>query len=526
MPAVASSRRMSIISPTRPAGARPAPVAILAWLLVVLLPVGMALALHAVQGRVAGLAVDDAFYLLMADRYYGRLAGEPALAALLDTRTYPPLYPLLLGLFGGGSAALLNAYVVNAALLLAWVGFAYAWLLRAGVRPLASALLALAAAFAPATLYHAQVLWSEHLYLLLQMLLLWQLERDPPRARNVLVAGLLVGLMLLTRTAGVAAAVAFTLWLLGRRPQRWGLALALAWLPLAERLAHRASAYGGELQGLFANGPGGALARFAEHGAGLWQGWRDSVSMADPPGLAGPAVLLLLAALGWALRLRRWRFDALLVPVYLAMLLNWGFSQHAPRFLYPLFPIAVYYAWLALSTAADAVPALPRRLVQGGVALVLAAALALPAVAQVAQRLRIPLAADLAAYKNTQMWLAMRPPEAAPYMARSLETTIGDLRRLRELTPAGACVYADSPGMVMVYAHRVPYQSPFTAVEQMVAQPAWPCRYVYVDPYAVDGLRDAARRDRAGVRVLHASRLAPPDGPEEDGGMLLELPTR
>ena len=341
---------MSIISPTRPAGTRPSPVAVVAGLLVVLLVVGAALALHAVQGRVAGLAVDDAFYLLMADRYFGRLANEPGLLALLDTRTYPPLYPLVLGLFGGGTGALANAYVANATLLLLWTGFAYAWLLRAGVRPLASALLALAAAFAPATLYHAQVLWSEHLYLLLQMLLLWQLERDPPRARNVLVAGLLVGLMLLTRTAG--------------------------------------------------------------------------------------------------------------------------------------------------------------------------------AVAQVAQRMRIPLAPELAAYKNTQMWLAMRPPEAAPYMAQSLDTTIGDLHRLRELTPAGACVYADSPGMVMVYAHRVPYQSPFTAVEQMVAKPEWPCRYVYVDPYAVDGLRDAARRERVGVRVLHASRLAPPDGPEEDGGMLLELPTR
>ena len=142
------------------------------------------MALHAVQGSVAGLAVDDAFYLLMADRQFGHLDGEPGLLALLATRSYPPLYPLVLGLFGGGSDSLLAASITNAALILMWVACLLAWLLRAGVAPAGAALLALAAAFAPFTLYHAQVLWSEHLYLLLQMLALWCLERQAPRGRD------------------------------------------------------------------------------------------------------------------------------------------------------------------------------------------------------------------------------------------------------------------------------------------------------------------------------------------------------
>jgi hypothetical protein len=489
----------------------------------VLLPVALALALHAVQGRVAGLAVDDAFYLLMADRQFGRLDGEPGLLALLATRSYPPLYPLVLGLFGGGSDALLAASIANAALILLWVACLLAWLLRAGVAPAGAALLALAVAFAPFTLYHAQVLWSEHLYLLLQMLALWRLERQPPSGRDVLLAGALVGLTLLTRTAGIALVAAFSLYLVWQRPRRWAPALALAWLPLLERFSHRASVYGGELQGVFAQGLQGAIGRIVENGAGLWQGWRDGLSMADPPALAGPAVLLLLAAAGWAMRQRQRRLDAFLVPVYLGMLLCWGYSQHAPRFLYPLFPIMAYHAWLAGVALLGQLRALPRAHLGTAIAALLAASIAVPAGFHVAQRAHIPLAPELADFKRTQMWLAVRPAEMAPYIAQALDASIADTRQIRALTPADACVHTDSPGFVMLYGHRIPYQAPWRTVEELAAAAGGPCHYVYVDPNTIDGLRDAARRERSGLRTLRASRITPPDGPAEDVGLLLEL---
>lgn len=490
----------------------------------VLLPVALALALHAVQGRVAGLAVDDAFYLLMADRQFGRLDGEPGMLALLATRAYPPLYPFVLGLFGGGSDSLLAASIANAALILSWVACLLAWLLRAGVAPAGAALLALAAAFAPFTLYHAQVLWSEHLYLLLQMLALWRLERQAPRGGDVLLAGVLVGLALLTRTAGIALVVAFSLYLAWQRPQRWAPALALAWLPLLERFTHRASVYGGELHGVFAHGVQGVLARIADNGAGLWQGWRDGLSMADPPALAGPALLLSLAIGGWALRQRERRLDAFLMPVYLGMLLCWGFSQHAPRFLYPLFPIMAYHAWLAGVALLGQVRALPRAGLGTGVAALLAAAIAIPAGIHVARRAHIPLAPALADFKRTQMWLAVRPAEMAPYLAQALDAAITDTRQIRALTPADACVHTDSPGFVMLYGHRIPYQAPWRTVEELAAASGGPCRHAYVDPNTIEGLQDAPRRERLGLRTLRASRITPPDGPAEDVGLLLELP--
>ena len=73
----------------------------------------------------------------------------------------------------------------------------------------------------------------------------------------------LIGLTLLTRTAGIALVAAFSLYLLWQRPQRWAPALALAWLPLLERFTHRVGVYGGELQGVFAQGLQGALGRIA-----------------------------------------------------------------------------------------------------------------------------------------------------------------------------------------------------------------------------------------------------------------------
>ncbi len=503
----------------------PSPRATALACVLVLVPVAVALVLFAVQGRIAGLGVDDAFYLLMADRYFGRLAGEPDLVALLATRTYPPLYPLLLGAFGGGSDGLLAAHLVNALMILAWVAAWLAFLLRSGVPAAAAVALTLGAAFAPFTLYHAQVLWSEHLYLALQMLALALLAVRPAHARVVLLAGAATGLALLSRTMGIALVAALACWLVWHRPRRWPVALALAALPVLERFTHGASVYGNELQGWTALGLYDVVDRLAQNANGLWMGWRHGLSMAEVPVLAGPVLLLVLAAIGWVLRVRRGTLDALLVPAYVTTAWLWGFSEHATRFLYPLWPIALFHAWVAASRMVEGVSALRRTHSRQWIAALLAAVAVVPGMLEVSARMRIPIDPELADYKRIQKWLVVQPAELAPDIARMIDTSIADNRRIRALTPAGACIHSDTPGLTMVYAHRVPFRAPWRSLDELTAMRGLPCRFAYIDPTAVAGAQDARALDAAGVRVLHRSRIDGPGEPRESG-LLLELPVR
>src|SRR5689334_6496824 len=126
----------------------------------VLVLAAIALLALTVQDQFAGFNWDDAFYLLMADKYFGRLGDAPAMAdALSSHRGYPPLYPLWLGLFGGGSRGIATAYVANAAaLVLAGAAF-YVFVRRSGVA-LASAVALLVCFFTmPALLRYGTALW-------------------------------------------------------------------------------------------------------------------------------------------------------------------------------------------------------------------------------------------------------------------------------------------------------------------------------------------------------------------------------
>ncbi|HET7845538.1 MAG TPA: hypothetical protein VFL14_15380, partial [Xanthomonadales bacterium] len=209
----------------------------------------------AVQSVYAGFVWDDAFYLLRADALFGRLDDAPDLAAAMrEWRSYPPLWPLVLGLAGGGSRALLPAFVANVACIVAWLAAFLWWLRRAGTGSGTGFLLAIAALFAPFTLYYAQTLWSEHLYLAFALAALAAAEHGLATRRALVATAVLVTLAALTRTAGIALAIAFALLLAWRRPRDWLLA---AMLPLAaivvERVLNPGRDYVGALVGATAH---------------------------------------------------------------------------------------------------------------------------------------------------------------------------------------------------------------------------------------------------------------------------------
>ena len=152
---------------------------------------------------------DSGSYLLLARHWSPWWLPSPAEAASWPLQSYPPLFPGLLALTGAShSLALAHALVVSLAVAGAWAGIWYARdLLPLPWLGLLGALFLLA----PGTLFATMPLMSETLYLLLSALVLLVCRRGPGSPLVLLLTGILLGLLLLTRSIGIALLLALLL---------------------------------------------------------------------------------------------------------------------------------------------------------------------------------------------------------------------------------------------------------------------------------------------------------------------------
>jgi hypothetical protein len=459
------------------------------------------LAIGAVQGEYAGFNVDDAFYLLRADHFYGRLGDAAALGeAMLQWRPYPPLYPLVLGAFGGGSEAIAMAFVANVLCIGAWMAIFGCWTNRLGVPRGGGALLMLAAVLAPFTLRHAQSLWSEHLYLAFTLGAIALSERGLEPARNAAGVAVLVVLAVLTRTAGFALLAAFAVVLAARRPRGWWIALLAASVPVvAERLLNPGRGYSNALLD-----PGAAsdvamaLPSTLAALAGAWTAdWSFQGLGALSAALAG------MAAVGWAMRLRQLRLDALYVAAYLVEIVIWPYPEQFARMLYPLGPLCVYYIWLAGDRAFARLPGV--RHGASIAAMLVVVLVAVPSIGRLAQRYATLPPPELMAYARTRIWLTGEPIEDRVRIAALRQQVIRDMDAVERLVPVDACVHADLPWAVWVYAHRMGIEVPHPERDLPARLGASVCPYYYAMPVYENGPIDLAGPAAAGHEVLHVS---------------------
>ncbi len=181
------------------------------------------------NAALVGVNYDDGIYALLARAL---AEGEGYRLTFLPTSLpaikYPPVYPLSLVPFwvlaSSPDAALFGMKVANGAYIGLAAGLFVLLLSDLRILPivLAAALAIVGFASGSMMLVTASVL-SEPLYLVLLFAALWTADSvsKPPSVRRLLIAGLLVGLVVLTRAVGIVlfAAVTIGLWSrCGRRP--------------------------------------------------------------------------------------------------------------------------------------------------------------------------------------------------------------------------------------------------------------------------------------------------------------------
>lgn len=467
----------------------------------------------------AGLFSDGISYLFMADVIDG--SRDPIALGHWQRSQFPPGYPAVLALFGGGTADTLRAQWVQAGISVAAAVALALWLARAGGSRLAGLALLVPCLLLPWHWPWALELSSEPLFLALLALSFWFADGPLPLARRLAMLALLAGLLCLVRSAGLAllpALVAWA-WMRGAGPARALAAGALALLPTLAWAAFRASVgvragYSDALpmlvQGLREQPAafiGQQLAAFAE---GL-----SPAFPAQPASILAGVLLLAIALLALWRALRAGELPALFLACYLPLVLAWPYPAESSRLLGIALPALLLYAWRTLRASAQGLrPAAPGALA----ALLLAAALAptLPAWLHTLARSEAPaVEAELVPYRRSVGWYASADPAQFAELAHRL---ILLARAAGERLPADACIYTTKPAMVSLHARRAVLLTPAQVLDASGARAARNCDYVLVSALAT--LQGHERplhplgQDGGQLQPLMVSRLGDPaNGP-------------
>jgi hypothetical protein len=305
---------------------------------------------------------------------------NPALASL-SPRTYPPVFPLLLAPVYAGAGLDLVALKVEVILLL----LVFLWVMYRVVRhdlPLPCVLATLLLiGLNPYVWVHRDRLLSEIPFLLFTGLaLLWLDRADKPtrplssRVRYTLLAGAAVFLAYGTRSIGIVLVPAVVLHELLRR-RKPGLVSAgvVLTFALGVLLQRALLPFDGSYLDQLRVDP----AVYLRNAAGVPQAlgvFLDNGYFALPRVLL-LGLLLVLAAAGYRHRWRTRRTACeVLVVLYGLAVVAWPSAQGDPRFLLPLLPLWLMYAWHGLTAVAARLrrPELARRLAVGLTGVVLA----------------------------------------------------------------------------------------------------------------------------------------------------------
>jgi hypothetical protein len=419
------------------------------------------------QDLVAGFTSDDAVYLLLADLYSFRHgAGEAVYDQIRQQSYFPPVYPLLLGLLGGGSGNLALAAHITVAFLLTGIFISGIWIWKVTGSLTPAVTITMLIIFLPGTLIFSQELWSEFPFMALLYGTLLLAGREPLTGREWLAMAVLAALASLTRTAGVSLIAAFWLILLTRRVKP-GLAYAAV------------SAAPFVLYSIAGPDPAGS------------HGYFDtlSVSAADlsienllvPVSVkivslfnsllwlftsieTGPLhhlfsiimlmLFLLIAALGLATRLKPARLDVLFFTVYLAMVFLWPYTDvyYVSRFLFPLLPLVFLYLFLGVSRLVNGRKYAGPVLALSVVSIII---VSWPSTSQFVQRAYADVPAGMEPYRRDRTWLLAQTEAEAIMRAANTRFILDTLHTIRDTIPEDGCLYTIQAPVAMLHAKRI-----------------------------------------------------------------------
>lgn len=493
------------------------------------------------QPGLASFADDSVSYLVMAQVFSPWQPALPPVAeAFAREAFYPPLFPLVLAL-AGGAHDIAVAHAITALLFAACLPLLYLLGMRWLGNRWAAAVVVAVTVLLPSPWIHVQGILSESLFCLLLIAVLCVLETGVDDRKRPWVLAALMAALALTRTVGIVVVVAYAFWAVSRRDRPLSARVrallpafltALAyfgWVLL--RPAETADDYMRIVlergQAVFsADHPWAALGRsLMKQANSLAEAWAGALLLFWEEGrplrvvLAGAVGVLALA--GVAARFVAGRPDAWMTAGYLATFLLWPFYDQMTRFLFPVLPVLILYAFW---TGQAVLLKLGRPPVLGhGVLALLLISLAAPALGFIHQR-----AQAQGRHAGIVDWYRTPDLDAARARARVHLDLMDDMEAIRRLTRPEDRIMWVAPSYIALLADRrgIPAPAAGLAPEdyRRAVHRADP-DYLYLSTYHPrDTISDAAWRTgmaamSAQADVVHARK--PGDG--ATGSALLRI---
>lgn len=408
---------------------------------------------------------DPMDYMFMADFYKKYLYGGAIDQAAQYYRSsrYPPIFPMLLGAFGAGSDEIHRACIIsNVMAVLA--GLAVWWWIRVERKDAwVAGFIALALFLYPSYFLLNLFPLSEPLAMALMACVFAVLATPTLGRSRLLVAGLLIGIAPLARTALLPLIPAFVLWLTIRRPVAWRhmlLPVAAAVAPIAVWMVYRSALKADSYMASLT--PELIVAELGGWPDALWvqptrmfAAWVDNWGVfANPLTASVSGFLALMSAIGCVYRLRANKIDAWFLAGYIAMILVWPYPDELGRFLIVVYPCLLL---CCITAAAELTvflhsrwpPLSPNAAIMGVAGAVLLATA--PTAALYARRASLPVDAELLGDKREPVFFRAETDEDALFTAE----VYGRIRLLAaaiaDYVPPGQCVYAIPPQLVTLY---------------------------------------------------------------------------
>ena len=436
---------------------------------------------------------DSAGYMLAA-QYFSPFQPHSAILTEYSKQIiYPPLFPWILALTGGGESVLVAHLVVMIFLLLA-VLVLFFWLRQESLSVWLSAAVSLIFALRVNTYLLSLDIWTENPYIFFSLLAILGVSLATRKENHnwFWLAAFAIACATLVRVAALSILVAFWLFLLAHRPKNF-LYLMVAsalpfvlWAVISASTRVGISGYTHSWLKVYLTTP---LVPLILHQLqkGLaaayltWQfGW---LGTSQPSALViVVAVFGVLCIAGWLYRLRFLKFDAIYLAIYLGMVFAWP-NPEPLRYFYVATPVFVAQGFLLLSDVTRSRLRIgDPRSIGMGLAIILILTL-LPTFVINGRYFLEPVPPEITAGKHIAEWFDDNRKIAvvsAYFHVRLLQ----HLKEISALVPENECIFAIKPTLVTFYSRRSSYGPPKVDVsDQEFWQRMEKCHYAYFLPF-------------------------------------------
>ena len=417
--------------------------------------------------RLASFFSDSVHYLLMARYLSPWHEASPAIVAAWPSQDFPPFFPFILAILGAAYDYTL-AHVLTALFLLLAIPLIFIFARSMFAANHQALLIVFIFCLSPSAWLNSMGILSEPLYLFLSLATLIFFDKsDLSRKTNLFIFGLLLALLVLTRTIGVAMLAAFIVICIVKW-RRGNLDRPYFVIPVFFSLAVMAAswwAHNTVVPSVYIDQIGGLLGSetekikvswdLKEQLAAFYDNWLGGLLYywTDQTLPAQSIILLagLLSLLGLCIRVGQGKLDAIYVLLYLLVLFLWPYPGHIGRFIYPILCLLIMYGFYSLYVCARRMES-KRGGVAVSIAMLLVLTTVLPTLSYTWYRYQT---GKESGYHQIKEFYDTYDLEQARQLAATKLAMILEMQRMRKTTAPDAVILCFEPAYIVLLADRI-----------------------------------------------------------------------